>query len=188
MQVCWLSTVWISDLDLQTGLSVVSNFQRETCGLMVLKNVFLMYLLFPEFFNSSKKYSASCCFSQETCFPVNRMLIECDAHLFSLFYLLIYPFFPLSFQTNSMSYSSQLTSCSPYWLSHVLCKHTRPSFKGNDLCLKWMNEKPYICCFQLSCLFIAVPCCVISAWHVHVVLTTQTKIIMITLFCCYQNI
>lgn len=71
--------------------------------------------------------------TENVCYPM-KLVIECDAHLFSLFYPLISPFFPFSSQTNSMSRSSQLTSCSPYWLSYVPCKQARPCFKGNDLC------------------------------------------------------
>lgn len=59
---------------------------------------------------------------------------EHQAHLLPLLsprFLILSFYFP-----PNMSCSSQLTSCSPYWLSYVPCKQALLLFKENDLCLQ----------------------------------------------------
>lgn len=59
---------------------------------------------------------------------------EHQAHLLPLlspYFLILSFYFP-----PNMSCSSQLTSCSPYWLSYVPCKQALLLLKENDLCLQ----------------------------------------------------
>lgn len=95
---------------------------------------------------------------------VNRFCSDLQAHLLRLLsprFLIPSFYFP-----PNMSCSSQLTSCSPYWLSYVPCKQPLLLFKENHLCLQ-MNRceiKKEFSCFRFS-LFGAVAAKLAKLFH-----------------------
>lgn len=132
----------------------------------IKKEVFCVSIVIQEFFTPQRKYGASCCFSQKLHASLwgDIVVIKCDAHLFSLFYLLISPFF---------LFSSQQTACHvhPSWPAalHIgflvfLANRLGCASKGMIYALKWMNEKPYLSCFQIWLVSICgcILCCIIS--------------------------
>lgn len=118
------------------------------------------------------------------CFPRESKSIRFSERQAHLLPLLSPPFLILSFSfPPNMSCSSQLTSCSPYWLSYVPCKHALLLFKENDLCLQpnsWGKKKKDISLVSdLVCLELQLHLCqVISPRRVHVVQTSNGIILM----------
>lgn len=143
----------------------VCPYRAVACLKVKKRSVFCGLIAIQEFF-SLKMWCLIVFFTEIACKHVKRYFGYWMEHS-SVFTLLpsFFPFLSLFFSANSRSYSSRLTSCSPYWLSYVSCKQSRLRFKGNDLC-PWMNEKPYLPCFQIwspqTCDWRV--CCILSAF------------------------